>query len=385
VVTPASPQPPITLNGTRRQAAILPWWMPPVALALVALAIALLAVFKPGTPKVPVIGPVDEATAVQVLKDAHYIPDPIRMPDNDIATGLAIKTDPAGGSPLPEDEHVKLYISAGKCQGPCPVEVPSVEGLPLAEAVSKLQDRQFTPRINRVPSDRPIDQVIASEPTATTLRPPGSEVLLIVSAGTPGRSTTAPGSPPPPPKPVPIDLPDLTARPASEATKTLTGLGLKANTVTVHSNVVGNDQVLSTIPAAGSKVDPGSDGTLTVARNTAGVDLIATAGQAAWKSGAGQLTFPGKATDTTGFVLVRDAATLEDGSTAKVLETSPQQVNNGSITGVYKLSEPVVPGDHVRAGRFSQRRDWPGDLHHQGERQSDPAGDGRSRRPTSRH
>jgi beta-lactam-binding protein with PASTA domain len=303
------------------------------------------------------------------------------MPDNDIATGLAIKTDPAGGSPLPQDEHVKLYISAGKCQGPCPVEVPSVEGLPLAEAVSKLQDRQFTSRINRVPSDRPIDQVIASEPTATTLRPPGSEVLLTVSAGTPGPSTTAPGSPPPPPppppNPVPIDLPDLTARSASEATKTLKGLGLKANTVTVHSNAVGNDQVLSTTPAAGSKVNPGSDVTLTVARNTAGANLIATAGQADWKSGAGQLTFPGKETDTTGFASVRNAATLEDGTIATVLETSPQQANNGSITGVYKLAEPVVAGDHVRASRFPERRDRSGDLHRQGEWQGHPAGDGR--------
>jgi hypothetical protein len=40
---------------------------------------------------------------------------------------------------------------------------------------------------------------------------------------------------------------------------------------------------------------------------------------------------------------------LEDGTIATVSETSPQQVNNGSITGVYKLAEPVVPGDHVRA------------------------------------
>jgi hypothetical protein len=32
-----------------------------------------------------------------------------------------------------------------------------------------------------------------------------------------------------------------------------------------------------------------------------------------------------------------------------VLETHPQWVGNGVITGVYPLAEPVVPGDHVRA------------------------------------
>lgn len=50
VVTPASPQPPITLNGTRRQAAIFRWWVPAVALALVAVAMALFA-FQAGAVK----------------------------------------------------------------------------------------------------------------------------------------------------------------------------------------------------------------------------------------------------------------------------------------------------------------------------------------------
>jgi beta-lactam-binding protein with PASTA domain len=340
VITPAGPQPPITLNGTRRQAAILPWWVPAVALALIALAIALFAVLKPDSSKVPSIGPVDEAIAVQLLKNAHYIPDPIRLPDDTIAKGLAIRTDPAGGRPLPEGQHVKLFISTGRCEGPCSVEVPNVEGLSVAEAQSALLDRQFTIRLDRVPSDRPIDQVIESDPKSTTMRPLRSLVVLKVSTGPPS---------PPPPNPVLIELPDLTAHSVDDATKTLTGLGLKAKAVTVHSNAAPDGQVLSTTPAAASKVNTGSDITLNVARNTAGVDLIATAGQAAWKSRAGQLTFPGKDTDTSGFALIRNTAMLEDGTIATVSETSPQQVNNGSITGVYKLAEPVVPGDHVRA------------------------------------
>jgi hypothetical protein len=141
-------------------------------------------------------------------------------------------------------------------------------------------------------------------------------------------------------------VPDLTARTVDDAIKTLTGLGLKPKTVTVHSDAVADGQVLSTQPAATSKVDPGSDVTLTVARNTAHVDLIATAGQAAWKNGSRKLTFPGTG-GTTGFVRIQDAAALEDGTTATVLETSPPA--NGLVTGVYKLAEPAVPGDHVRA------------------------------------
>ncbi len=353
VVTPASPQPPITLNGTRQQTAMFPWWIPTATVAVVAIAIALFALLKPGTPTVPVIGPVDETTAVQRLTDAQYIPDVIKAGDDTVPVGLAARTDPGGGAELPHGEHIKLYISTGKCSdGPCPVEVPIVEGLPVSEAQAKLEDRKFTVRINRVASaDRPADRVIGSEPKATTLRPVGSEVVLTVSSGPPSPTSSAnPPDPPPPPNkppvPVPIELPVLTAQAADDAIKILNGLGLKPKTVTVHSNAVADGQVLSTKPTADSKVDPASDVTLTVARNTAPADLIATADQAAWKSGAGPLTFPGAEGDTTGFAVVRDAV-LEDSTTAEVLETRPR--DNDLVTGVYKLAEPVVPGDHVRA------------------------------------
>ena len=46
VLTPASPQPPITLNGTRQQTAVFPWWVPLSAVAVVALAIALAALLS---------------------------------------------------------------------------------------------------------------------------------------------------------------------------------------------------------------------------------------------------------------------------------------------------------------------------------------------------
>ncbi len=124
VVTPASPQPPIMLNGTRRQTAVFPWWTPTAAVAIVVIAIALFAVLNPGTPTVPVIGPVDEATAVQELKDAGYEPDVIKVRDSNIPSELTIKTDPAGGSELKRGERVQLYISTGECGGPCPLRIP---------------------------------------------------------------------------------------------------------------------------------------------------------------------------------------------------------------------------------------------------------------------
>ncbi|MGH3801704.1 MAG: PASTA domain-containing protein, partial [Pseudonocardiaceae bacterium] len=371
VVTPTGTQPPITLNGTRQQTAVFAWWMPPAALAVLAMAIALFAVWpKSAPPTVPVIAQVDQAAAIQQLKQAGYEPEPVVKGDDTVPQGLAIGTDPAGGTELKQGERVKLNISNGKCpDGPCPVEVPNVEGLPVTEALAKLEDKKFTVRTIKEPSDdRAADRVIASDPKATTPRPSGSEVVLRVSSGpkTSPQSQGGPalpvpvplpggqGSPSPPPSPspatpppqaaAPAELPDLTTRSADDATKALAALGLKAKTVPQHSNAVPDGQVLSTTPAANSKADPGSEVTLTVAQNTTRVDLIATAAKATWTNGSGEtLDFPGQGVGQDGFVRQHPPVA---GTTAKVLETNPQ--NTGSIAGEYKLAEPAVPGDHVR-------------------------------------
>ncbi|MGH8573035.1 MAG: PASTA domain-containing protein, partial [Gammaproteobacteria bacterium] len=388
VVSPAGAQPPIILNGVRQQLPVFPWWAPPAAVALLALVIALAALLRPGAPTVPVIPQVDEAAAVKLLEEEQYQPEPVKAGDDTVAEGLAIRTDPAGGAELQRGERVKLFISTGKCpDGPCPVEVPNVVGKPVEEATALLEGLKFTVRTDRVPSDeRPVDHVIASDPAATTSRPVGSDVTLTVSTGppeqnnpsaNPGGAVPLPGpagdkpaedkpaedkpaeEKPPPPgekppaeekppagdKPAPpasVELPDLTARSGDDATKALADLGLKAKTVTQHTNAIPDGQVLSTKPDAKSKVEPGSDVTLTVAQNTARVDLIATAAKATWTNGTGNtLDFPGTDADQTGLVRQR---TVEG---AKLLETNPH--DTGAITGEYKLAKPAVPGDHIRA------------------------------------
>jgi beta-lactam-binding protein with PASTA domain len=368
VVTPSGTQPPITLNGTRQQTALFPWWIPTAALAVVAIAIALFALLRPGPSKVPVIGQLDEPTAVQLLKDEQYLPESIPIKNNDVPQGHAIRTEPAEGSELAHGQRVKLFVSAGKCDGPCPqtIEMPNVVGLSLAEAQAKLEQRNFTIRTVKATNDAPVDQVIASDPTARTQLPPGSEVLLTLSSGPKEEKNPAPNpagalpvpAPPAqgqggqqeqkPPPPKPIKVPDLKNRSVDDATAALKALGLTAKTVTEHSNAVADGKVLSTKPAADAEAKPGEEVTLTAAQNTAPIDLIKTAAKATWTNGAEEkLTFPGDpANDTTGFVLVQDA-TLPDGTPTKLLATHPQGTR--SITGEYTLAKPVVPGDHVLA------------------------------------
>jgi Ig-like domain-containing protein len=86
-----------------------------------------------------------------------------------------------------------------------------------------------------------------------------------------------------------------------------------------------------------------------VAAISSGFDFHTRASSATWTSGAGNLTFGGPDTEVNGFAMYKDGQKLEDGfSPAKILETHPQQVDNGLINGRYP-AYTVVSGEHFTA------------------------------------
>jgi hypothetical protein len=103
------------------------------------------------------------------------------------------------------------------------------------------------------------------------------------------------------------------------------------------------------LPVAG-----GSDGQsfyveIKVANVSSGYDFHSQASTATWISGVGTLTFGGPDTDSNGFAMFKNGQKLEDGSTSpKTLETYPQWVNDGVITGRYP-AYTVVSGEHFTA------------------------------------
>jgi hypothetical protein len=148
-------------------------------------------------------------------------------------------------------------------------------------------------------------------------------------------------------------VPDLAGRAAADAEEELKGLELVAKRKQVPSNDAALDEVLSSDPAAGTPVKPGATVTLSLAEPTGPVSLLAEAPKAEWESTFGiqtfPLTFPGFDGDGNGFALVDPAASLEDGTTARVLVTHPYWGPDGTITGTFTLARPVIPGDHLRA------------------------------------
>jgi hypothetical protein len=86
-----------------------------------------------------------------------------------------------------------------------------------------------------------------------------------------------------------------------------------------------------------------------VAVVSSGLDLHTRAPDANWVSGASTLTFGGPDTDVNGFAKYANNIKLEDGtSPGKILETHPQWVTDGAITGTYPAYR-VVAGEHFRA------------------------------------
>jgi hypothetical protein len=86
-----------------------------------------------------------------------------------------------------------------------------------------------------------------------------------------------------------------------------------------------------------------------VAVSSSGFDFHTKASAAVWISGAGTLTFGGPDTDDKGFAMYKDSQELEDGSvTSKVLETHPQFIDNGVISGRFP-TYTVVQGEHFTA------------------------------------
>lgn len=88
---------------------------------------------------------------------------------------------------------------------------------------------------------------------------------------------------------------------------------------------------------------------------SAGFDLHSQAPSAQWIScgdpcgGGTVLSFGGPDTDANGFVMYRNGALLEDGSSpAKVLETHPMWVDDGVISGLYP-AYTVQPDEHFQA------------------------------------
>ena len=190
-----------------------------------------------------VIGnPVDEA--VRKLEDAGLEVARTEVTDLVNPPGQVVHQDPSAGTRVRRGDTVRISVSS---QAP-PVGVPSVTGLRVDVATSRLREAGFEVTEERRPHDQaPPDVVFEQNPPGGAQAPAGSAVAIVVSGG-----------------PQPIRVPDVRNRDASDAANALGQAGFRISSRREFNGDVPEGRVIRTEPEPGTALPRGSTVTVVV-------------------------------------------------------------------------------------------------------------------------
>jgi serine/threonine-protein kinase len=201
-----------------------------------------------GPPKVTVPDVKGEqwTTAQQALVNAGLQPQKFSVPGS--KAGEVTATDPAAGESVPTGSTVRVNVMSG----PVTASVPSVVGLSLQQAISRLNAAGFHANPSYQDSTAPANQVISQSPAPGTSATKGSSVTVNVSNGPPQ-----------------VNVPDVVGYTSQQALQTLESAGFKVVQQTISiSDPSQNNIVQQQNPAGGSQATQGSTVTITVGQSS---------------------------------------------------------------------------------------------------------------------
>lgn len=169
---------------------------------------------------------------------------------DDVDKGDITRTDPVAGTKVEPGSTVQVYISSGKGD----ISVPSVIGDSEEEAKATLEAAGFDVETRSDYSDSvEKGKVMIQTPEADTKGKEGDTVTITISLGTET-----------------IDVPDVTNKSQSAAQSTLENSGLSAGSISEEpSDTVKKGNVISSDPAAGTKVNKGAKVNLVISTGKA--------------------------------------------------------------------------------------------------------------------
>ena len=169
---------------------------------------------------------------------------------DDVDKGDITRTDPEAGTKVEPGSTVQVYISSGKGD----ISVPSVIGDSEEEAKATLEAAGFDVETRSDYSDSvEKGKVMIQTPEADTKGKEGDTVTITISLGTET-----------------IDVPDVTNKSQSAAQSTLENAGLSAGSISEEpSDTVKKGNVISSDPAAGTKVNKGAKVNLVISTGKA--------------------------------------------------------------------------------------------------------------------
>ena len=198
----------------------------------------------PHRAQIPALVGQPEATAIDRLtalgfEVRHATPEY----SAEVSKGSVKLVRPAAGEERELGTAVTIVVSLG----PRPVEVPEVEGRPLADARKALEAKGFgVDEVRRYDDKVDADRVISRSPAGGELAR-DSTITLIVSKG---------------PKPVPV--PDVEGKTQEDAERVLDAKGFVILVEQTFSKTIDRSHVIGTDPAARTKAQPGDEIVLTV-------------------------------------------------------------------------------------------------------------------------
>ncbi len=200
-----------------------------------------------GKEKVVVPGVVgSQATdAVAALTERGLKAD-IHQVNSDKETGLVTGQFPKAGTRIVKGEKVRINVS----QGPKPIGIPPVVGLPYEQGAGTLQGAGFAVARRDVESNEPKGVVVQMDPGANTLAAKGSTITLFVSKG-----------------PKTLAVPDVTSFGRADAIATLRNSGFKVLVEVVDTADSSQDGVVLTqTPGPAEPAKPGATVAITVGK-----------------------------------------------------------------------------------------------------------------------
>jgi serine/threonine-protein kinase len=266
--------------------------------------------------------------AVAKIQQAGLVPRVFTAPHETVPAGQVSDENPAGGSKVGKGSTVTLTVSSGVPQ----VQVPSVVGQDVNQAVATLAQLGLDPNIVRQYSTAQTDTVTAQQPHAGDRVPKGTKVRINVSRGA-----------------KPVQVPDVTGEPFANARSALQGQGFTVTRVDIQSDQA-QGVVVASDPPAGSSVGKGAKITLSVSKGPATTQIPDVSGQSqadatALLQGAGLnvavITDPVTDPSQDGIVLSTDPAAGADAKAGEIVTIHVGQLT--ASPGTTTSTTPTTP------------------------------------------
>jgi eukaryotic-like serine/threonine-protein kinase len=202
----------------------------------------------PGSAKVPSTAGDSEEDATRKLEAAGFEVAVERVNSDSVEPGIAVSSEPGGGSTATKGSTVTLFVS----RGPKLIKVPVLVGSQREEAVQRIRSRGLEAGISEEESSEPKGRVVQQSPDAGSKVEPGSTVAIVVSSGE--EEETA-------------KVPNVIGKERREAVEAIRAAGLTPNVEEEETEVPSQvGRVVDQFPTPGSEQEPGSTVTITVGK-----------------------------------------------------------------------------------------------------------------------